>query len=51
VLRRVGDRYEIRVAGTYVPPDAGFFTESALFSGRSCATYSVDWAIADGCVL
>ncbi len=51
VLRRVGDRFEVRVAGSYAPPGAAFFTESALFSRMSCATYAVDWAIADGCVL
>ncbi len=51
VLRRVGDRFEVRVAGTYSPPGPSFFTESALFSRMSCATYAVDWAVADGCVL
>lgn len=51
VLRRVGDRYEIRVAGSYRPPAADFFAEAALFSRMSCANYAVDWAIAAGCVL
>ena len=30
---------------------AAFFTETALFSRMSCATYAVDWALVDGCVL
>jgi hypothetical protein len=51
VLRRVGDRYELRVAGTYSPPGASFFTEWLREFRRSCAPLGSDRAISAGCVL
>jgi hypothetical protein len=38
VLRRVGDRYEVRVAGTYAPPGDSFFAEAAWAASPSCLT-------------
>lgn len=51
VLRRVGNKYEVRVAGTYSTPGNGFFT--ALFASvpESCASGDLDDAIAEGCDL
>lgn len=51
VLRRVGDRYEVRVAGTYSPPPSAFFTELIDFGRRSCATLTAEQALDAGCGL
>ena len=51
VLRRVGDRYEVRVAGTYTPPPAPFFSELIDFGRLSCATFTADRALDAGCGL
>lgn len=51
VLRRVGDTFELRVAGTYRPPDDAFFTESIALRPASCATFELADALDAGCVL
>lgn len=51
VLRRVGDRFELRVAGTYAPPGDSFFTESIGVRQPTCATLDTTGALAAGCVL
>jgi hypothetical protein len=51
VLRRAGDRYEIRVAGSYAPPDDSFLTESTVSGSASCASSPVERAVAAGCGL
>ena len=50
VLRRVGDRFELRVAGTYAPPADSFFTESTR-ARSSCAMLGPRGALDAGCVL
>jgi hypothetical protein len=50
VLRRVGDRFELRVAGTYAPPADSFFTEST-WARSSCATLGPRGVLDAGCVL
>lgn len=51
VLRRLGDRFELRVAGSYRPPDDSFFTESIDVRPASCATFELDDALDTGCAL
>ena len=51
LLRRVGDRFELRVAGSYRPPDDSFFTESIALRSASCATFDLPDALDAGCVL
>jgi len=51
VLRRDGDRFELRVAGTYRPPDDAFFTEALAIRPPSCATFDIDDALDAGCRL
>lgn len=51
VLRRDGDRFELRVAGTYRPPDDAFFTEALAIRPPSCATLDIDDALDAGCRL
>jgi hypothetical protein len=51
VLRRIGNRYEVRVAGTFKTPGSAFFTESVESSGPSCATSDMEVAIAAGCYM
>lgn len=51
VLRRVDDRYEVRVAGSYVTPAGTFFTQSNVLTRQSCASLGLDAALAAGCVL
>lgn len=51
VLRRVGDRFELRVAGSYRPPGDSFFTEANESRSVSCATLELTDALDAGCVL
>ena len=51
VLRRVEDRFELRVAGTYTPPGDAFFTESLDARPLTCATLDATGALAAGCLL
>jgi hypothetical protein len=51
VLRRVGNRYEVRVAGVFKTPASAFLSESFEWSAQSCATNDADVAIAAGCDL
>jgi hypothetical protein len=51
VLRRVGNRYEVRVAGVFKTPASAFFSESFEWSAQTCATSDADVAIAAGCDL
>jgi len=50
VLRRVGDRFEVRVAGAYRPPAAAFFTESVIWPTASCVTLTAALATDAGCL-
>lgn len=50
ILRRVGDRFEVRVAGSYDPPGDSFFTESTDTRRVSCATFTATQALDAGCV-
>lgn len=51
VLRRVGDRFEIRVAGSYRAPTAAYFAESHGAAAMSCTALDSERAVAAGCVL
>lgn len=49
VLRRVGDRFELRVAGTYTPPAPSFFTQSTGTGTSSCGPSPAPRSTADVC--
>ena len=51
VLRRVGDRFEIRVAGTYIPPGSSFFSASTDTRTASCGPAPSPRSAADGCLV
>ncbi len=50
VFRRVGDGFEIRVAGSYRPPAPAYFAESTFDEAPTCATFGSERAVAAGCV-